>query len=548
VIAGAALSDGTENGDIVSVVSRGLDAPGHERAGRRSRYEEWDRCRAGRSLGAALVVGVAVDQVTHTHLVGLAGSLLVVTAALGIVAGLGSNPRRWSWVAASCALAPWLSLRTSPWLIWPTSAAILVLLILAAASDDFELRTFSALARRVMNVIRAGADAPIEARDVVRMLVPPDADRRFARSLPAMAVAAAVGTMLLALLASGDAFFASVLGAASLGSRLVDALVIATGALAWLALVVSGRRAETTHGPGDPGDPQGVPRTRCTPRVAGGWRGPGWVRRRPVGAGTREVASVLVTVAVVLSAYVSSLTAGALGGAAYVERRTGLTYAEYARSGFFQLVAVVAIVGTLLVSCRETVRTSPRRTFLLAVSAVIAVSTLVVVAVSVARLQTYRSAFGLTMLRLSTTVFAAWLGVVVVIVVVALLWSRWDRALVRAVVASAYLTLTIVNVADPEAIVARENLQRLSATADTSAASPVGSGSGRAVDVDYLGIWLSDDAIPALVDRLDRLPFGQQRVLVDLLCSRARTRGDDGWSWNRSRARADRLLAELCTT
>lgn len=33
-------------------------------------------------------------------------------------------------------------------------------------------------------------------------------------------------------------------------------------------------------------------------------------------------------------------------------------------------------------------------------------------AVAVVRLQTYRSVFGLTMLRFGTTVFAAWLGVV----------------------------------------------------------------------------------------------------------------------------------------
>ena len=150
-----------------------------------------------------------------------------------------------------------------------------------------------------------------------------------------------------------------------------------------------------------------------------------------------------------------------LSGSEYVQRRTGLTYAQYTRSGFFQLVAVVAIVGTVLIASRRIIARSARRRQLLMIALADALFTLVMVVVSIVRLQTYRNVFGLTMLRFSTTVFAAWLGVVIVMIVVALVRTRWEPRLVAAAVVGAYATLLVTNIANPEAIVARENIDRI---------------------------------------------------------------------------------------
>ncbi len=249
---------------------------------------------------------------------------------------------------------------------------------------------------------------------------------------------------------------------------------------------------------------------------------------------------MLATVAVVLGGYVSSLAIGAVSGSEYVQRRTGLTYAEYARSGFFQLVAVVAIIGTVLIASRRIIAGSARRRQLLMIALADALFTLVMVVVSIVRLQTYRNVFGLTMLRFSTTVFAAWLGVVIVMIVVALARTRWEPRLVAAVVVSAYATLFITNVANPEAIVARENIERID-----WASGATHSRDGAEFDSAYLGTQLSDDAVPTLLERLDELPAEQRNALLQRLCSE-RHGTDHGWSWNLSRTHASNALSGRC--
>lgn len=342
-------------------------------------------------------------------------------------------------------------------------------------------------------------------------------------------MASTLAAVLLILLTSGDAFFASMLGATALGDRLVDVMIVIAGSLWWLSLVLVGRRVPRV----DPTltSSKAPPAKSVLSLAAFAPRG---------AVGGREVACVLTTVAVVLGGYVSSLAIGALGGSEYVQRRTGLTYAEYARSGFFQLLAVVAIVGTVLIASRHIIAGSARRRQLLIVALIVAAFTLVMVVVSIMRLQTYRNVFGLTMLRFSTTVFAAWLGVVVVMIVVALVRTRWEPRLVSAVVISAYATLVVTHFANPEAIVARENIERIDWASGTTR-----SRDGAEFDSAYLGTQLSDDAVPTLVAHLDELPAEQRDALLDHLCVQ-RDGTDHGWSWNRSRAHAANALSGLC--
>src|SRR5205085_4277547 len=90
------------------------------------------------------------------------------------------------------------------------------------------------------------------------------------------------------------------------------------------------------------------------------------------------------------------------------------TYAEYARTGFFQLLAVAAITLAVLLGLRAATDLSApadrRRFTILALSATSL--TVVIVVVAIARLGLYEDAFGLTMLRLYSKVFAVWIGVV----------------------------------------------------------------------------------------------------------------------------------------
>jgi hypothetical protein len=410
------------------------------------------------------------------------------------------------------ALAPWLILRTSPWLIGPNLMAIVVLFVLAASPRAQTLQTFPALGRRALDVGSATLDAPLQMIAAAATLAPTDAKQQLRRSIKGLAIATAIGAVLVGLLASADPFFASLIDGPSLGNRLFDMVTIAAGAVWWFSLVIVGHRHEDGAIP--------VASTR--------WK---WA--------TRDAGLVLGVVAAVLGVYVSSLIAGAIGGARYIQRRTGMTYADYARSGFFQLVLVVLIVGIVLTSCRTVIASAVRRGVLLTMALLIAALTLVMVSVSIARLVTYCRVFGLTMLRVSTMVFAAWLGVIVILIAISLISRRCQPWLVSAVVVSAFVTLAAMNVANPEAIVARENLSRI----DWQSGSLL-SQEGARFDGLYLGAGLSDDAVPTIVGLLDELPASQRLALIQQLCHEPRT--DAGWSWNNSRANADDLLEEIC--
>ena len=114
-----------------------------------------------------------------------------------------------------------------------------------------------------------------------------------------------------------------------------------------------------------------------------------------------------------------------------------------------------------------------------------------IVVVALARLGLYEDAFGLTMLRLYSKVFAVWIGVVFVLLAVDLAGVGRRRAwLPSAAVAAGLVALFALNVVNPEAMVVRHNVD-------------FAERSGR-FDPVYL-TELSDDAVPALVDALPRL-------------------------------------------
>ncbi len=154
-----------------------------------------------------------------------------------------------------------------------------------------------------------------------------------------------------------------------------------------------------------------------------------------------------------------------------------------------------------------------RRRFVLLGEAAVAL-TLVVVFVALRRLELYQNAFGLTMLRLYSQVFAAWMGGVFFLLAAVLAGVGQGRSWLPATAAAAGLAaLLALNVANPEAMVVRHNV-------DFAASS------GR-FDPAYL-VELSDDAVPALADALPRLrPEAREEVLATICADRSASR----WFW-----------------
>jgi hypothetical protein len=168
---------------------------------------------------------------------------------------------------------------------------------------------------------------------------------------------------------------------------------------------------------------------------------------------------------------------------------SGLTPAEYARSGFFQLcwatgvlVAFLGLVRALAapgVMAQRGVRLAAAGVPLLALG---------LVAVCLRRMALYDDAFGLTMLRLSVVAVALWLGVLLVLIAVRNLTSEGGSSWVLGASTAAALALILTaDILNPEAFVVRHNLDRATGGAE--------------LDIAYLA-QLSDDAMPAIVGAL----------------------------------------------
>jgi hypothetical protein len=155
----------------------------------------------------------------------------------------------------------------------------------------------------------------------------------------------------------------------------------------------------------------------------------------------------------------------------YVLRTTGLTYAEYARSGFWQLLAVTALaLGMLALGSRwAPARTPAERIAKRGLLAALALLTLVVVASAINRMWLYQQAYGFTVLRLLVLTCELWLGAGFL-----LAWCRVLRlrpgGLSRPMVAVGMLALLGLAVLDAERFIAAHNVARWSETGklDTS--------------------------------------------------------------------------------
>src|SRR6266581_4005083 len=99
------------------------------------------------------------------------------------------------------------------------------------------------------------------------------------------------------------------------------------------------------------------------------------------------------------------------GGAALVEQTGGLTYAEYARRGFFELVTASALVLPVLLATDFLARggTPPQIRTIRQFSGLLLVLLAVIMASALERMRLYVSAFGLSATRLYATAFMVFL-------------------------------------------------------------------------------------------------------------------------------------------
>jgi hypothetical protein len=159
------------------------------------------------------------------------------------------------------------------------------------------------------------------------------------------------------------------------------------------------------------------------------------------------------------------------------------------------------------------------------------------------RLRLYQDAYGWTELRFFVAASIAWLAIAVILAV-ALLAANRMRWLPHGLAAAGVAITLAVSAIGPQAFVVDQNIAR---ALDPSLVPPGGQ-SG--LDLDYT-LSLGEDAIPALVASLDRLPGDlRARALYELGLRRTTMDADvsppDPWqSWNLARARAREALLRV---
>jgi hypothetical protein len=244
--------------------------------------------------------------------------------------------------------------------------------------------------------------------------------------------------------------------------------------------------------------------------------------------GFTEALTVLVAIDVLFGSFMAVQARYLFGGIQTLERTT-MTYAQYARRGFFELLVVTCLaLGLLwtLAYLTQRIQTWKQRAFNSS-SAVLIFLMLGLLASAFQRLLLYEDAFGYTRLRLYTHSFMIWLAIILPIFLVAL-WRNRFRWFASASMVTALMYLALLNIVNTEALIVQENIRRYQTTGK--------------IDVEYLRT-LSSDATPALVAGLDRLDVSsRERLDRHLKQELERLQADvasNGWpSWNLARAQA----------
>lgn len=452
-------------------------------------------------LGAAFLLNI----VARTQVQSLAMSLAVVAIGSALFFG-GRLQQRSSQllVAAAMALSPWFFVRAAGGLTAATFVAIAGLLALGAGlSRTGDLRNLKG-AVMVQHAVAHAVEWLYGLAMVQRLVGDRGVGTRWSSVARGVMLAAPVVLVFGLLLGSADRVFANVL--------LVDDVPNSIGHIVLtivLAIPLLGLLSHAAH------------KTEPT-EVA--------VPRRLV---STEVTVVLGSVCLLFLAFVVTQVVVAMGGVEHVLETEGLTQAEHARRGFFQLLWVAALTLVLLGAIRSLRRiddAAGRDRFRTLAIAILGL-TLVITAISVQRLLFYVDAFGLTPLRFWVLASAGWIGLVILgyLASVAGL-GRPTSWFPGFMVVSAFVFVLGLNITNPDQAVARYNLNNTPQEAE--------------LDIAELAS-LSTDAIAETLPTL-RENAGNPNLSY-VLCRPPSF--DFGYGWlgaNLSQERAEKHLAMLC--
>ncbi|MER5869478.1 DUF4173 domain-containing protein [Streptomyces sp. NPDC002044] len=458
------------------------------------------------TLAAALVAGLGSALLLGDGL-GPGLLLAVVPAALAAYAAARTarrTARPWSvaWAVGCLGLLAIPALRDSA---WPSTLAILAAVLLGALALHGS-RTWPGIVLSPIGFLEAAVSGVGWAWAGLRSRSGGSRDR-WLPVAKATAVAAALLLVFGALFASADAAFADLLGGltpdVSVGDGPVRVVLFLAGTVLALAAAriaaapLRWDRIETAPG---------KPRSRV------------------------EWALPLVVLNLLFAGFNAVQLAVLFGGYDKVLHSTGLSYAEYARQGFWQLLwATLLTLAVIALALRWAPRDGVGdRRFVRVVLGSLCVLTLVVVAAALRRMDLYVDAYGLTRLRVSVAAMELWLGLVIVLIMAAGVFGT--RRLPRAVAGSAAAAVLAFGLLSPDGMVAERNAARFQQDGK--------------IDLAYFQS-LSADAVPAL----DGLPEPQRScALRGIAAGLARSADAPWYATSLGEYRARQILRERPVT
>jgi ABC-type multidrug transport system fused ATPase/permease subunit len=205
--------------------------------------------------------------------------------------------------------------------------------------------------------------------------------------------------------------------------------------------------------------------------------------------GMIEASIVLVSLNLLFSVFLAVQFRYFFAGSANVHI-DGFTFAEYARRGFFELVAVALIASILyfsLASFTKRESAAKRRGFSILAGLLLAQVGVMLVS-AFQRLRLYEQAYGFTSLRLAAHVFMVFLGVLLLALILMELTRSFHRLGLALVLGLMAFALVMVGI-NEDALIANQNIQR--------------AVRGEELDAGYLIYSLSNDAVPELFRAMD---------------------------------------------
>ncbi len=414
------------------------------------------RSTARSILGTALLLGIAGDALLRDVPVGLALGVWIATLALAAVSLLWRAEQPVSretsaWLVAAMVFAFGFAWRNSDELLALDFLATIGSLGMAAvASSDAGAALF---ARRLRDTLIAGVRVvkgvlggilPLAFREALAGGEAKQIGGRFVPLLRAAAFSFALLLVFGALLRGADPIFASLVALPNVDVGVIVSHVFVIGFFTWV--VAGWSRAAV------------IARTDSQ----------GNALDLPFRFGMLDITTALGTLNALFAAFVLAQLGWFFGGERFLQARTGLTAAAYARQGFFQLVWVVTLVVPVLVATRAMLhpgRALARRHTALSLPIIGLLGAIIVSAAL--RLKMYVHFYGLTTDRLYALVFMGWLTVVLIWLALTVL-RDWGRPFVGGATISGLAVLALLNVFDPDAFVARVNIERGARIASTT--------------------------------------------------------------------------------